>query len=202
MAKALIYFVLPRQCCLKWTVALVVCLALAFLLWPGDPDVTIESLNVKHVKVHPIPPIGADVRLSVTVKVRNRDIYWMELMEVDVGIRYRGKKLGHVESEGGHVRSWGVSPVDGEIEYVGLPASDATHLLEDLAKRRVHFHTTTEVTGQLGLFFFSFPNIFKATLSCQVLVNTKNHSIISQHCLHKAMSVRSFQPTMALSAPD
>ncbi|XP_027344699.1 uncharacterized protein LOC113857140 [Abrus precatorius] len=179
------YVVLPRYCCLKWTVALAVCLACAYMVWPSDPELKIERLTVKRVKLHPLPPIGADVMMSVTVRVRNRAVYWLELREVDVGIRYRGKKLGHVESEGWHVRGWGFSHVDGDLEFSGLPASEVAHLLEDLAKGRVYFHTVTEVTGQLGFFLFHFPLTFKVILSCEILINTKNRSIVSQHCLHK-----------------
>ncbi|TKY64502.1 hypothetical protein E2542_SST14400 [Spatholobus suberectus] len=179
------YVVLRRFCCLKLTVGVVVCLACVFVLWPWNPELMIERLNVKRVKVHPIPPVTADVWISLSVRVQNRDIYWLELTEVDVGVKYRGKKMGHVESEGWHVRGWASSHVDGELEFSGLPSSEVAHLLEDLAKGRVYFHTVVEVSGQLGFLLLRLPYMFKTVLACEILVNTKNHSIILQHCLHK-----------------
>ncbi|XP_061359538.1 uncharacterized protein LOC133303626 [Gastrolobium bilobum] len=179
------YVVLPRRCCFTCTVVLVVCLASVFLFWPSDPQLKIERLRVRKVKVHPLPPISADVYISVTVRVHNGDVYWMELTEVDVGVKYRGYKLGHVESEGWHVSSWGSSYVDGDLKFSGLPSADVAHLLEDLAKGRVYLRTVTEVSAQLGLLVFRLPLTFKTTLSCEVLVNTKNHTIVRQHCIHK-----------------
>ena len=125
----------------------------------------IVGLNVRKVMVHPIPPVSAVLWISVTVKVRNGDVYWMELSEVDVGLRYRGKKLGHVESEEWHVRGWGWCHVYGEIENRKLPAPDVVHLVEDMAKGRAYFQAVAEVTGQLGLFVFRFPYTFKVYIS-------------------------------------
>lgn len=137
------------------------CLACVFLLWPWDPELKIERLNVKRVKVHPIPPVSADVWISLSVNVKNRGMYWMELTEVDVGVKYRGKKMGHVESEGWHVRGWASAHVDGDLEFSGLPSSEVAHLLEDLAKGKVYFRTTVEVSGEFGLFLFRIPLVFK-----------------------------------------
>ncbi|RDX66426.1 hypothetical protein CR513_54805, partial [Mucuna pruriens] len=189
MAKALSwnskYPALRRFCCLKWTVGVVVFVACAFVLWPWDPELEIERLNVKRVKVHPVPPVGADVWIALSVRVQNRDMYWMELTEVDVGVKYRGKKMGHVESEGWHVKGWASTHVEGELEFSGLPSSEVAHLLEDLAKGKVYFHTVIEVVGQFGFLSIPIPLMFKTILACDVLVNTKNHSIILQHCVHK-----------------
>ncbi|KAK7349175.1 hypothetical protein VNO77_06331 [Canavalia gladiata] len=187
MAKALLSISKQprRHCCLKFLVILLVCAASGYILWPSDPELLIERLLVRRVKMHPIPPIGVDLFMAVTLKVRNRAMYWMELLDVDVGIRYRGKKLGHVEKEGWHVKGWGFAHVDGEMEFNSLPPSEVAHFLEDLAKGRVPFHAVAEVAGQLGFFVFTFPVNFKAILSCEILINPKDHSIISQHCLHK-----------------
>ncbi|KAK7389543.1 hypothetical protein VNO78_24683 [Psophocarpus tetragonolobus] len=174
-----------RVCWLKWTVGIVVCVGCMWVVWPWEPELEMERMNVKRVKVHPIPPVSADVWISLSVKVRNRGMYWMELTDVDVGVKYRGKKMGHVESEGWHVRGWGWTNVDGDLEFSGLPSSEVLHLLEDLAKGKLYFHTVVEVYGQLGLLLFPIPHFFKTILACEILVNTKNHSIILQHCLHK-----------------
>lgn len=155
------YVVSPRRCCVTLTVGLILCLASVFILWPSDPEVKIVRLRVNRMKVHPLPPISADLRISVTVRVRNGDVYWMELTEVDVGVKYRGKKLGHVESEDWHVRGWGSCHVLGDVEFSGLPASDVVHLMEDMARGRVYFQAVAEVTGHLGLLFYHLPLTFK-----------------------------------------
>nr|KYP54210.1 hypothetical protein KK1_000385 [Cajanus cajan] len=155
-----------RGCCwLKWTVAVTVFLALAIVVWPWNPELRIERLNVKRVKVHPLPPVGADVFIALSVRVQNRGMYWLELTDVDVGVKYRGKKMGHVESEGWRVRGWGTTLVEGDLEFSGLPSSEVAHLLEDLAKGRVYFHTVVEVSGQIGFLLTPIPYLFKVLYS-------------------------------------
>lgn len=156
------YLVIPRCCVfLLWIVFLALCITALFFLWPLNPEIEMESLIVKRAKVHPLPPLSVDVSLSVTVKIHNKVLYWMQLAEVDVGIKYRGHKLGHVETRGWHVKGWGSEHVFGELEFGGLPSPDVAHLMQDLAKKRVHFHTAVGVVGNLGLFAFHFPKIFK-----------------------------------------
>jgi hypothetical protein len=160
------YVVLPPYLvCLLWTVILTVCVTAIFLLWPVYPEIEMEELNVRQAKVHPLPPLSADVALSLTAKIHNKGLLWLNLEEVDIGVKYRGNKLGHVESEGRHVvNRWGLEHVYGEIEFGELPSPDVAHLMKDLAKDRVHFHTSVRVTANFGLFFFHFPNIFKVLL--------------------------------------
>ncbi|KAL2338087.1 hypothetical protein Fmac_012533 [Flemingia macrophylla] len=179
-------------CWLKWMLSVTVFLACVILAWPWNPELRMERLNVKRVKVHPLPPVGADVFISVSVRVKSRCMYWAELAEVDVGVKYRGKKMGHVEEEGWRVRGWGTILVEGDLQFSGLPSSEVAHLLEDLAKGKVYFHTVIEVSGQIGFLFLPLPYLFKTILACEVLVNTKNHSIILQHCIHKVISLHCF----------
>jgi hypothetical protein len=142
-----------------------VCVTAIFLLWPVYPEIEMEELNVRQAKVHPLPPLSADVALSLTAKIHNKGLLWLNLEEVDIGVKYRGNKLGHVELEGRHVvNRWGLEHVYGEIEFGELSSPDVAHLMQDLAKDRVHFHTSVRVTANFGLFFFNFPNIFKVLL--------------------------------------
>ncbi|ESW07685.1 hypothetical protein PHAVU_010G150300 [Phaseolus vulgaris] len=177
--------VLRRFCCLKWMVVMVVCAAGSMVLWPWSPELKIQRMNVKRVRVHPLPPVGADVWITLSVAVKNRGMYWLDLAEVDVGVKYRGKKMGHVESEGWHVRSWASKDVDGDLQFSGLPSTEVAHLLEDMAKGEVYFHTVIEVAGQIGFLTINIPFTFKTILACEVLVNTKSHAIILQHCIYK-----------------
>lgn len=75
-----------------------------------------------------------------------------------VSIGYRGKKLGFVTSDGGHVRARGSSYVDAMLELDGVEMlTDVVWLLEDLARGLVPFDTVAEIRCQLGVFFFHLP---------------------------------------------
>ncbi|KDP37212.1 hypothetical protein JCGZ_06268 [Jatropha curcas] len=157
--------------------------ALVYLLWPSDPNLRIVRLSLNKIHIHTLPIINIDVSLYVTIKVRNVDVYSMDLRRLDVALAYRGKRLGHVKVKGkGHVSALGSSYVDTELEFSGVRIlSDVVFLLEDLAKGRVPFDTVIKVSGELGFLGLEFP--FKqAKMSCEVLVNTNNQTIVRQNC--------------------
>jgi hypothetical protein len=92
----------------------------------------------------------------------------MDFRSLDVAVRYKGKRLGHVRSDHGHVRALGSSYVDAEIDLRGISVlSGVVSLLEDLGRGTVPFDTVTEVSGKLGLLFFGFP--LKVILSFSIL---------------------------------
>ncbi|KAJ4836684.1 hypothetical protein Tsubulata_043327 [Turnera subulata] len=169
---------------------------LAYLLWPSDPTLQVVRLRLDKIRVHTIPIISLDISMHVTIRVRNVDVYSMDLNTLDVAVKYRGKRLGHVTSGRGHVRAFASSYVEAELNLIGVRVlTDVVPLLEDLAKGSVPFDTVTEVSGRLGLLFFGFP--LKAKLSCEVLVNTKNQTILRQSCLPEALSSNNLiQPTI------
>ncbi|KAM6585822.1 hypothetical protein CsatB_012824 [Cannabis sativa] len=163
------------------TVGLALFFATAYVFWPSDPDIKLVRMRLKSVHVHRTPHVSVDVSVSVTVRVRNADVYFLDYRQLEVAVGYRGKKLGHVRSEGGHVRARGSSYVDAELDLAGVEIfSDVVFLLEDLARGTVPFDTLTEVRGQLGLLFFQFP--LQARVSCEVIVNTVNQTIFRQNC--------------------
>lgn len=151
-----------------------------YAFWPSDPDLKIQRLRLLHFKVHVRPHIAVDISLAATVLVLNRDVYSMDYTALDVAVGYRGKWLGHVMSGGGHVRSRGSSYVDATLDFHGVVISDWIGLVDDLAKGLIRFDTVTRVDGLLGLFFFEVP--LKTKLSCQIDVNTKNHTFSLQNC--------------------
>lgn len=109
-------------------------------------------------QVHTRPRVAIDVSMLVRIKVRNGDVYSMDYEALEVGVGYRGKRLGEVRFQQGHVRAFGSSYVDAEVEFSGIGVfSDVVLLLEDLAKGTVPFDTVTEVRGKLGILFFHFP---------------------------------------------
>lgn len=140
------------------TVSCVLLFAAVYIFWPSDPDIKIVRMRLKSVHVHRKPHVAIDVSMFLTVRVKNDDIYSLDYNQLDVAVGYRGKKLGHVRSDRGHVRARGSSYVDAELDLNGVEIfSDVVFLLEDLAKGRVPFDTVTEVKGQLGLLFLQFP---------------------------------------------
>ncbi|KAJ1404114.1 Late embryogenesis abundant protein [Sesbania bispinosa] len=140
------------------TVGLLLFLTTGYIFWPSDPDLKIVRLKLKRVKVHPLPRITVDISMLLTLRVHNADVYSMDFGAVDVAVSYRGKELGHVTSEHGHVRARGSSYVNADVEFAGISLlSEMVLLLEDLAKGAVPFDTVSQVRGQLGLLFFHFP---------------------------------------------
>ncbi|KAL2319420.1 hypothetical protein Fmac_028389 [Flemingia macrophylla] len=93
----------------------------------------------------------------------------------------RGKMLGHISSMKVHVRPWGSSYAEADVEFVGISVlPELVTLLEDLSKGIVPFQTISQARGHLSLFFYHFP-MNKAKLSCEVLVGVLNQTIVRQH---------------------
>ncbi|GMN37245.1 hypothetical protein TIFTF001_006659 [Ficus carica] len=162
-------------------VCLVLLISAAYAFWPSDPDIKVVRMRLTSVRVHRTPHVAVDVSVSLTVRVRNDDVYSLDYTELDVAVGYRGKWLGHMRSDRGHVRAQGSSYVDAELDLDGVEIfSDVVFLLEDLAKGTVRFDTVTVVKGQLGLLFLHFP--LQAKVSCELSINTINQTILRQNC--------------------
>ena len=132
--------------------------------------VEVVRLRLNKVRIHTLPIINIDLSLYVTLKERNLDVYSMDFTSLDVAVKYRVKRLGHVRSDHGHVRALGSSYVDAEIDLRGISVlSDVVSLLEDLGRGTVPFDTVTEVSGKLGLLFFGFPLKVILCISCSLL---------------------------------
>ncbi|KAL2463126.1 Late embryogenesis abundant (LEA) hydroxyproline-rich glycoprotein family [Forsythia ovata] len=151
------------------------------ILWPSDPELSIVRLRLDGPQIHTSPEISLDIKLNLTVKVRNRDFYSIDYDSLAVAIGYRGDRLGYVTSDCGYVRARGQSYVNATLQLDGVEIlSDVILLLEDLAKGSVPFDTVTEIDGKLGVFFFNIP--LKAKLSCEIIVNAHNQTIDHQSC--------------------
>lgn len=131
---------------------------IVYVSWPSDPDLKIVRMRLTQLRIHRKPRILIDASLSLTVKVRNPDVYSLSYGKLDAAVGYRGKDLGRVSSRGGHVRALGSSYVEADLELERVDLLTViVFLLEDLAEGEVPFDTVMEVTGQLGLLFFKFP---------------------------------------------
>ncbi|XP_057504199.1 uncharacterized protein LOC130787769 [Actinidia eriantha] len=166
------------------TAAIVLLAAAVYFLWPSDPDLDIARLRLDHLRIHTVPTFAVDATLRLTVKIINVDVYSIDYSSLVVSIGYRGKNLGFVTSDRGHVRGMASSYVDATLELEGVEVlSDVIMLVEDLARGSVPFDTVTEVRGRLGVFFFDIP--LQARVSCEVRVNARNQTIIRQNCYNK-----------------
>ncbi|CAK9174615.1 unnamed protein product [Ilex paraguariensis] len=170
-----------RQRIILCTTTLLLAASVIYLLWPSDPYLSIVRLHLDRLKIRTRPLPCLDITLDLIVKVRNRDFYSIDYDSLTVAVGYRGKQLGFITSDNGHVKARGSSYINATLVLDGVGIlSDVIFLLEDLAKGSVPIDTVTQVRGQLGLFFFEFP--LNAKVSCEVYVNTHNQTVFRQNC--------------------
>ncbi|CAD5168838.1 unnamed protein product [Musa acuminata subsp. malaccensis] len=160
---------------------LVILCSAAFFLWPSDPQLTVARLRFDDLRVTPPPFATIDVVLSVDLMVRNPDFFSLDYRSIVVSIGYRGRPLGSVTADGGHVRARGVSHVHTKLDLDGiLVLNDAIYLIEDLFRGSLPLDTVTEVQGRMRLFFFDVP--VQGNISCALNVNLENQEVIRQDC--------------------
>nr|GMD37279.1 transmembrane protein 106C [Ipomoea batatas] len=162
-------------------VSVIVLLAVAvFFLWPSGPDVSVARLKLQGFKIHLIP-LSIDITLDLSVKVRNPNFYSIDYTSLVVWIGYRGKQLGNVTSDKGHLQARASSYINATLELEGVEIfSDVLSIIEDVSKGSITFDTVTLINGQLDLYFFHLP--LEGKVSCEIVVDTNNQTISSQDC--------------------
>ncbi|XP_047324458.1 uncharacterized protein LOC124927986 isoform X2 [Impatiens glandulifera] len=161
--------------------SVLLCAAVVWILFPSDPYLSLVRLRLNQIKVRSSPHISLDLSLSLTLRVRNRDLFSLDYSSLDVSIGYRGRQLGIVTSDGGHVKARASSYVNATLVLDGFEViHDAFYLIEDLARGSIPFDSISEVKGTVGLFFLKIP--IKAKVSCEVCVNTSSQTIVRQDC--------------------
>lgn len=170
------------RCCLTYSSSFVLLSLILFLLWPSDPEVQIVRVQLNNVAVRTSPRLSLDLSLSIVARVRNRDFFSLDYESLGVSIGYRGRKLGFVSSEGGHLKARAASYVNSTLVIDGFEVlHDIFYFIEDVARGSVPFDTDTLVKGDLG--FLSLLKIpLKAKVSCEVIVNPHNQIIVRQNC--------------------
>ncbi|XP_009417166.2 uncharacterized protein LOC103997612 isoform X1 [Musa acuminata AAA Group] len=158
-----------------------VLLSSAFFLWPSDPVVTVTRFHLEDIRVTPPPLAAIGISLRVDLRVRNPDFFSLDHRSIVVSIGYRGRPLGSVTANGGHIKARGVSHVHAKLKIDGIRVwSDAIYLIEDLARRSLPLDTVTEVDGRMRLFFVDLP--VQGKISCSVSVNPETREVINQDC--------------------
>uniref|UniRef100_A0A3B6JFF4 Late embryogenesis abundant protein LEA-2 subgroup domain-containing protein n=1 Tax=Triticum aestivum TaxID=4565 RepID=A0A3B6JFF4_WHEAT len=138
-------------------------LALAFLLWPSDPGVSVARLRLAHVSVVARPAVALNVSAALKARVRNPNLFALDYSRL--------------------VRARAVSYVDADLRLDGIRVvEDAIYLLEDLARGSIPFDAVVEVEGHLH-FFLSIP--VKGRIACVVHVNPHDQTIVHQDCYPK-----------------
>ncbi|XP_021908723.1 uncharacterized protein LOC110822811 [Carica papaya] len=167
--------------CLLFIASFLLVAAVVFFLYPSDPNLKLARIHLNHVRFNTSPKLTLDLSFSVTIKVQNRDFFSLDYNSLLVSIGYRGRELGLVSSNGGHVSARGSSYVNAILDLDGLEViHDVIYLIGDLSRGVIPFDTDTRVKGDLGVFFFKIP--LQGKVSCEVDVNVNNQTIVRQDC--------------------
>ncbi|KAI4998537.1 hypothetical protein ZWY2020_053879 [Hordeum vulgare] len=178
---------LRRGCrcgCVAPVLASLVLLALAFLLWPSDPGVSVARLRLAHVSVVARPAVALNVSAALKARVRNPNLFALGYSRLDVAIGYRGRPLGTVSSGGGLVRARRLLR-----RRRPPPRQDPRRRGRRVPPRgpragSIPFDAVVEVEGHLHFFFvLSVP--VKGRIACVVHVNPHDQTIVHQDCYPK-----------------
>ncbi|XP_054787158.1 uncharacterized protein LOC129293300 [Prosopis cineraria] len=160
--------------------------AATFFLYPSDPSIRVARIHLNHIGIKTSPKLVLDLSFFLTVKVQNRNFFSLSYDYINVSVGYRGRDLGSVSSDGGHLKARGSSYMNATLDLNGFQViHDVFYLLEDLARGVIPFDAETRVEGKLGLLFLDFP--LKATVSCLVYVNTNNQTVVRQDCYPESL---------------
>ncbi|WOL15210.1 hypothetical protein Cni_G23991 [Canna indica] len=159
----------------------VLLLSASFFLWPSDPELSVARLSLDDIRVTMTPEASIDISLDVELRVRNPDFFALNYRSIVVSILYRGRPLGSVTADGGHIRARGVSYVRAKLKLDGIRLlTDAIYLIEDLARGSLPLDTVTEIDGRMRLFFLDVP--VEGKFSCALNVNPQTQKVIHQDC--------------------
>ncbi|KAH9311536.1 hypothetical protein KI387_026571, partial [Taxus chinensis] len=167
--------------------ALLISAALYFF-WPSQPSIQIARLNLNNISFQTSPQPGSiiphlfmNISMGMTLKVKNRDYFGLDYDYLKVGIGYRGRTIGWVHSQGGHLAARHAAYVDATLDLDGIEVlNDVFYLLKDIDRGHLPLDTVTEFDGRLGLLFTKIS--LQEVVSCEVVVNPSKQTIVSQDC--------------------
>eukprot|EP00252_Welwitschia_mirabilis_P025613 TRINITY_DN8087_c0_g1_i1.p1 TRINITY_DN8087_c0_g1~~TRINITY_DN8087_c0_g1_i1.p1 ORF type:complete len:228 (-),score=6.75 TRINITY_DN8087_c0_g1_i1:345-1028(-) len=170
-------------CVALWMILGVVAGGCVYVLWPSEPRMELVRMKLEgirwHTQIHPIS-ILLDVDLGVTAKVTNKNYVGVYYNHVMVNISYRGENIGSVRSESGYIGPRATAYVEADVNLTDIDLADVLYFLEDIAKGSIPFTSLTYFDGYIRILGFSVP--LKATVNCEVLVDTQDHSVSNQDC--------------------
>jgi LEA14-like dessication related protein len=148
---------LSSSCLLTLSILSLLILSL-FFLYPSDPDLSVARLDLSRFRVTTSPPVALTISMGLDLKIRNPDFFSIDYSYLNSTVSYRGKRLGSVISQGGHVRARGVSYVQADLNLDAVRIiDDVFYLIEDIASGTIPFETETVIVGDVHLFFLDVP---------------------------------------------
>lgn len=178
---------------LAYAAALVVSLGLFlgaafYFFWPTQPVIQVIRVNFNTINFQTAPQPGSvvprlfmNISMDMALKVNNKDYFSLEYDSLDVGLGYRGRRIGVVESEGGRLPARHTAYVNSTLELDGVEIlHDSVYLLEDLVRKELPLYTVAEFNGSVRVLLVKVP--LKKVVSCEVVVNPDNQTILSQDC--------------------
>jgi len=159
-----------------------------FVFWPTSPDVEVKqwklngiSIDTKETESSILPSVQLNVSLDVLVQIANPNHAGLVYDHVTVRIVYRGDEVGQVQSEGSRIKARSTANHTATVELEGGEIiGNAKELVEDYYNGEMNLTTFTTVDGALQLWFVK--PLLKVTVACDLVVNPKNQTILSQEC--------------------
>lgn len=161
----------------------------AYFLWPSDPRIEVVRIRLNKIDWRTekssgsfLPHLFLDLSMGLTVKVKNRDYLGVYNDYLKVGIAYRGEKIGRVTSvNSAYIPPRGTAYVDATLDIEGFQVlADVIYLLEDIAHGHIPLQTITNFDGYIRLFSLKVP--LQAIMSCEVVVDTNQQTVLRQEC--------------------
>ncbi|KAF3323242.1 Late embryogenesis abundant protein [Carex littledalei] len=144
--------------CLLTIFLLTLLLLSFFFLYPSDPDLSVARLHLSRIRVTTSTSVALTISMGIDLKIRNPDFFSIDYSYLNSTVLYRGRTLGSVTSEGGHVRARGVSYVQADLNLDAVRIiDDVFYLIEDIASGIIPFETKTQIVGDVHLFFLNVP---------------------------------------------
>ncbi|XP_024529145.1 uncharacterized protein LOC112345843 [Selaginella moellendorffii] len=171
---------------------------LVFFLWPRDPELEVVGLDFKGLNLNTTGGVHLDVDLRLEIQVENPNFFAVDYDRVTVRIYYHGDELGHVDSAGGSVPARRTVNLTANATLQGLEiVKNAMRLISDANKEKIPVSVAAGFDGNLEILAIH-PSI-KVAISCDLVVDPRNNTILSQECGNQHISL--LVPASATSAP-
>lgn len=159
-----------------------------YLFWPSQPNIQAIGFRFNNFSFQTasqpgsvVPRLFLNISMGMFLKVHNRDYFSLEYDSLDVGLGYRGRGIGVVNSEGGYLPARRTGYVNSTLDLDGIEVlHDVVYLLEDLVRKELPFDTVVAFNGSVSVLFTKIP--LQEVVSCEVVVNPDNQTILSQDC--------------------
>jgi hypothetical protein len=136
-----------------------------YFFWPTQPVIQVIGVNFNTINFQTAPQPGSvvprlfmNISMDMALKVNNMDYFSLEYDSLDVGLGYRGRRIGVVESEGGRLPARHTAYVNSTLELDGVEIfHDTVYLLEDLVRKELPLDTVAEFNGSVRVLLVKVP---------------------------------------------